>query len=334
MRLETDSMTRPVHEELGQSGPGQDTTRRGVDLLARASGPHRVHSSLLGREQHVVAGAVLLARITEGVRPRAVGAVAIRHRASDVDHHGIARLEDAIADLVMRARTVGAARDDDEVDGHVTGGVDELGDIGRHIALRSPRSKQAGNSRVHTVDRLAGAGQGLDLAGLLDHAHAIKDRAGELLPHLWHGVTQPQDLGCPHVVIDGDDGGLRQQPGDEVVGVLRLSPGVHVQMGGGTGLSRHDLQTRDDQSRCAVCADDQAGQALERDGVVPDQVAQIRPRGDQSSVDAGPSEIAGKTVQTVIHARPMSAGHDRSVGRVWIVPAHVTGGAGGRGLRG
>ncbi len=54
------------------------------------------------RLQHLVVGKELIRRMADRVRPGAVGAVAGRHRAADVDHDHVTVFDDPVGDLVVR----------------------------------------------------------------------------------------------------------------------------------------------------------------------------------------------------------------------------------------
>ena len=64
---------------------------------------------------------------------------------------------------MVGTRTVGAAADDHEVDGLMTGLDDRLGDVLRYLALGTARTKELWNLLMYPVDGASGTPQLADL---------------------------------------------------------------------------------------------------------------------------------------------------------------------------
>src|SRR6185312_12052044 len=111
--LEPDAVPGPVDEQVAQAGGVDDVTSRGVDARAGHPGAGPGAGGLLRGLEHLVRRESLGVDLAEGVRPGRVRAVPRGHRAADVDHDELAGPQLAAGRLVVRARAVGAAGDDD-----------------------------------------------------------------------------------------------------------------------------------------------------------------------------------------------------------------------------
>ena len=135
-------MPGAVDEEFAESGGDEMVACHSVDALAGHPGAHSSACVALRLLQRGVGTEIFLAGIAQGVSPGLVAAVSVWHGPPDVDHDGIARREDPIGDLVMRAGAVGAGRHDDEVDAHMACLQDQRCDVLTHLALRASDAQQ------------------------------------------------------------------------------------------------------------------------------------------------------------------------------------------------
>ena len=137
--------------------PASSMMRRAVRSTLSAVTPGLTLSGrrLLGVVEHVVVRREVIGRVPDRVGAGAVGAVAGRHRAADVDHDHVAVLDDPVGDLMVRRGGVRPGADDHEVHLDVPLGEDGLGDLRAHLAFGQAWPQPAGHVGVHPVDRLA-----------------------------------------------------------------------------------------------------------------------------------------------------------------------------------
>jgi hypothetical protein len=143
---------------------------------------------------------------------------------------------------------------------------------------------------VHPVDRLRRPTQRVHLVGRLAKPKVTQHR-GQRLPGTGHGIAQAKDVQSRHRVGEGDGVGLAADrvayqtrgQGEGVV-VLLMIGDLH-DAAGAARLRSRVLKARHDEHRLAACGNDQAGQPLERDRGITDEVAQVRPRRDEDRVD-------------------------------------------------
>ncbi len=172
MLLDPDPVPGAVDEVLAQPGLGDDGPCHGVDVLGGDPGSHRVHGGLLRGQEHRV-----------GVRaPRPPGSPTATVRVmseqyptsssqhvltTEVAHHGVARLDDALARLVVRARPVGPAAHDGEVDPPVPRGEQPHAQRLRHLGLAPTGQRDLAplEHRRHAVGGLRRGPQRRDLTG-------------------------------------------------------------------------------------------------------------------------------------------------------------------------
>ncbi len=146
-------------------------------MRAIASSPRRVGTGAdlgergsLGARADRVRLAQRFGKLAGRERASAVGAVAVNLRA-EVDDHGFAGAELAIAGMVMRKRGI-RARADDRLEGDVVGAllVDRAHDPPGDIGLRPADDALPGEAREDRVDDLRGSSDRVELGGLLDRA--------------------------------------------------------------------------------------------------------------------------------------------------------------------
>ena len=87
--------------------------------------------------------------------------------------------------------------------------------------------------------------------------------------------------------VEGYRADLAENPGDQGHRVLGLLPGrdLHAEPGHRRGLGCRDLQGGDDQVRLAAGGQDQAGQPLQGERVIPGQVPQVGAWSDQQGIE-------------------------------------------------
>lgn len=129
-------MTGAVQEGAAETGGGDDVAGDRVEGLGGHARRDGGHGGALRLPQHRVVVHELGRGGTAGdVRAGAVGAVARRHGAADVDHDRLAHADRAVRGAVVRARAVRAGGHDDEVDGGVPGRPDRGGEVGGDLPL-------------------------------------------------------------------------------------------------------------------------------------------------------------------------------------------------------
>ncbi len=223
-------MTGAVHEVLAVSRSLDDRAGRGVDALrGDARGDVRARR-LLRREQDGVVLGELRRRGAHGVGAGLVGAVAVGHRAADVDDDRVAGLDDAVGELVVRAGAVRPARDDDEVDAHVALGDDRVGDVLADLALGASGAQPVRHARVHPVDRRARAAQRLRprRASCGSAARAARHRPA---PARTPGIAaRSRSTFSAHMWLSSAAVPVRRQRRrDQGVRVVGLAPGQHLE---------------------------------------------------------------------------------------------------------
>ncbi len=200
---------------------------------------------------------------------------------------------------MVRRGAVGARAHDHEVDLDVPLGDDRVVDVAAHLGLGAPRPQPVTDSGVHAVDRRARGTQLGDLGRRLAHPQLAQDLPRELLLHTGQRSPEGEHLLRPHVVVQRHRAdSARQQLGDQAVGVLGLLPGNDLQpqlldtgrLGRGPLQARHHQHRRGQRARCAlflVGGQQQAGEPLQRLGVVAGEIAQVGTRRHQQGADTG-----------------------------------------------
>ncbi len=150
-------------------------------LSALTPGRTCAHAASCASQQHLVVRRELGRRLADAVGAGLVRAVAVGHRAADVDDDRVAGLDHAVGELVVRAGAVRAARHDDEVDTHVALGDDRVGDVLADLALGAAGAQPLRHLGVDPVDRRTGTAQRLDLLRRLAHPQLAQHRAGQQL---------------------------------------------------------------------------------------------------------------------------------------------------------
>jgi hypothetical protein len=192
----------------------------------------------------------------------------------------------------MGTRTVRAGGDDDEVDPVMALGHDRLRDVAPDLAFGAARSQPLPHPGVDTVDSVAGGPQPLYLVGGLAQAERSQHRAGSGQPGFREDVTEAQHLLGPHPVGDPESGrrvseSVTEQTGGQGEGIVGLAVADQAhEVGGAAGCRGRRLEQWHNEDRVTGGRDQQGGEAFQRQGVVPDEVAQVRPGRDDQCIDA------------------------------------------------
>ncbi|CAI7632255.1 unnamed protein product [Penicillium discolor] len=287
MHRDADPVTRAVQERLAEPRLRENRAGGRVDLRRRDPGAHRVHGRLLRADEGGDAIGCHRIGSSDDVGPRAVGVVAARHRAADVDDHHVVLLDDPVGDLVVRVSAVGPGADDDELDGPMPLLHDRRGDVGGDLPLGAAGAQPSGHAAVHGIDRRAGSAQFGDLLVVLGHPALAEDGCRELEPGLQpfpdrDDVQRGKRIRHP----DAGDGTCRR--GDEGVRIVAVDPVGDGQSELSDGRAAHlgELHPRDDDRRRALRRQDEGGQPL--DGVTLDteEVLQVGAGADDDRVEA------------------------------------------------
>lgn len=299
MGLQADAVSGAVYEVRPVSGVGDDVPADGVQPLGGDAWPYGVGLGALGTQQYVVESAEVRGRLARRVHTGGVGAVAVQGRTADVDDHGVAGPDRAVGQFVVRAGAVGPGADDHEVDPNVALGDHRLRDVPADLAFGASGPQPLAHAGVHPVDGRAGPAQGGRLLRGLAHPQLVQHASGQLLVGARKYGAEGDGLLRPHVVVDAEAGRPGGQPGrDEGVGVVGLVPAgdLDAQVAGRGCLRGGFLQGRHEQEGVAVGRQDQAGQPLQRQGVVAGQVAQVR-TGEISSASRPARAVASRAVR-------------------------------------
>ena len=259
-----------------------------VHALGGDAGPDPDGGRLLGALEHLVVRGEIVGRAAHGVRAGAVGAVAGRHGAPDVDHDDVPAANHPVGDLVVRRGGVRAGAHDHEVGADVTFGEDGLGDLHPDLAFGLARPQPVGDVGVHPVDRLARLPERGDLGRRLTHPQRRDHLGRQPQARVWQRLRELEDVQRPHPVAQRDQLRAADLVRDDPERVRELAPGDHVdvQLAGRRGLGRLQLEAGHDQERVVVGGHRQAGEPLQLLGVVAGHVAQVGPGGEQQDVDA------------------------------------------------
>jgi hypothetical protein len=171
VHLQADPVASAVDEPIAQTGVSDRDAGGGVD---RARGGPRCDRCdcgfLSGFQYRVAVGDLGVCRLAQGVRAGAIGEVAVRSGAPDVDHHQVPGSHHPVGNVVVRAGPVGSRTDDDEGRRGVPFRDDRRGHIGTDLRLGPPNLQPLPHPGMHPVDSLPGSGQRGDLGGVLAHA--------------------------------------------------------------------------------------------------------------------------------------------------------------------
>ena len=199
----------------------------------------------------------------------------------------------------MRLGRVRAGSDDDEVDAGVALRHDGAADIGGGRPLGPSRPQPLRHAGVHPVDRRAGLGQRRDLGRCLADPQPPQCRARQRLAGAGHRVAETEHHHGPHLAGQAHRCRAAQAPGDRLIGVVGLVPHHQVQVHAAHRgrLGRGQFQPGHHQEGGARRGHREAGQPLGLVRVIPGQVAQIRPGGEQQRVKPGPGRGLGGPLQ-------------------------------------
>ncbi len=228
------------------------------------------------------------------VGPGAVGAIAVRHGAADVDDHRIAGSMIRSDSWWWGLAPFGPGAHDDEVHGGVAFGDDRVCDIAADLGLGAAGPQPLPHPLVNPVDRLAGASQCVDLVRLAcaAEAGAVTSPAATWLAC---GMTSRKRSTCSAHIRSATATVCAGRPIASAMIAAAMTNASSVSSwlttlhafaspacdGAGCFKPRHQ------QGRVAERGNEQAGQPLEWHRVVADQVAEVGARRDDQRVDAG-----------------------------------------------
>ena len=175
---------------------------------------------------------------------------------------------------------LGPEADDRPVGRVVAGAPQELADLGRDIGLR-PAAQVAGGDCIHGLVRRVGRGpQPLEFLGALGPAQGVEHRSGLDQVGSVHGGSQPEHEPGPHLVLDRDAATPSEELADHARRGHRSPPTGASSIPSASAPSSWRASGTSRWGRTRVGwragADDEAGQALERRRVVPEQVQVVR----------------------------------------------------------
>ena len=288
MGLEADPVPGAVDEQIAEPGVAQHSASGLIDRFAGNSrcdgGAGRLLCPFEDLEPFAVDGNRLAHRVGAG----AVAAVSVRHRPANIDDDWIANLDDPVRHLMMRTRAIRATRNDDEVNTHMAGRENPLGDIAADLALSAAGPQQSGNVGMDSIDRRPCIAERSNLGRILAHAEWMDDRARDDLTRAGHGGTQAQDFFGPHVVVERDGAGARKQARHETHGIVGLTPCMQCQAEDAdrARLGGQHLEAGHDHDRIARGRKDKAGEPFERHGLIAGEIAQVRTGCHEQGIDA------------------------------------------------
>ncbi len=119
----------------------------------------------------------------------------------------------------------------------------------------------------------------LEFLGALGPAQSVEHRSRLDQVGSVHGRSQPEHEPGPHLVLDREAATPAEELADHREGIIGLLPRAEldpVSQGAQLVAGQRNLEMGQDQGRLHAGTDDEAGQALERRGVVPEQVQVVR----------------------------------------------------------
>src|SRR3954463_427403 len=168
VHLEPDAVAEPMAELVAEAG-GFDLVAGGsVGVHAGDAGPRSFEARQLAFERRGVSGLELVRQRAGGEGARAVGVVAVDHRAR-VDHDRLAGLDRALGRARVRLRRV-RARGDDRLEGRPLGTelAEEVIEPPSKLALAAADERLLGEAGVRVARDLPGAADRVQLRLLLD----------------------------------------------------------------------------------------------------------------------------------------------------------------------